>query len=62
LPFPSPEDPHDPGIKPRTPALQEDYSLLCEPQGKISGDHISERENYCHRDVYFYCLRDPENP
>ena len=33
LPFPSPEDLHDPGIKPRSPALQVD-SLLSEPPGK----------------------------
>ena len=24
--------------------MQEDYSLLFEPQGKISGDHISEKK------------------
>ena len=33
LPFPSPEDPPNPGIKHRSPALQAD-SLLAEPQGK----------------------------
>ena len=33
LPFPSPGDLSDPGIKPRSPALQAD-SLLFEPQGK----------------------------
>ena len=33
LPFPSPEDLPDPGIKPRSPALQAD-SLLTEPSGK----------------------------
>ena len=32
-PFPSPGDLPNPGIKPRSPALQED-SLLAEPQGK----------------------------
>ena len=31
LPFPSPEDLPDPGIEPRSPALQE-YSLSAEPQ------------------------------
>ena len=33
LPFPSPEDPSNPGIKPRSPALQAD-SLPPEPPGK----------------------------
>ena len=33
LPFPSPGDLPDPGIKPRFPALQAD-SLLSEPPGK----------------------------
>ena len=33
LPFPSPGDLPDPGIKPRSPALQAD-SLLPEPPGK----------------------------
>ena len=33
LPFPSPGDPLDPGIKPRSPALQAD-ALLPEPPGK----------------------------
>ena len=32
-PFPSPGDPHNPGIKPRSPTLQAD-SLPDEPQGK----------------------------
>ena len=33
LPFPSPEDLPDPGIEPRSPALQAD-ALLSEPLGK----------------------------
>ena len=33
VPFPSPGDLHDPGIKLRSPALQED-SLPAEPRGK----------------------------
>ena len=33
LPFPSPRDLPNPGIEPRSPALQED-SLLSEPTGK----------------------------
>ena len=35
LPFPSPGDPPDPGIKPTSPALQED-SLPPEPSGKLT--------------------------
>ena len=34
LPFPSPGDPLDPGIKPRSPALQAD-ALLPEPPGRM---------------------------
>ena len=37
LPFPSPEDFPDPGIKPWSPALQAD-SLLFEVQGSPSND------------------------
>ena len=33
-PFPSPGDPHNPGIKPRSPTLQAD-SLPAEPKGNI---------------------------
>ena len=36
LPFPSPEDLPDPGIKPGSPALQAD-SFTTEPQGKLLG-------------------------
>ena len=35
LPFPSPEDLPNPGVEPRSPALQAD-SLPSEPQGKLS--------------------------
>ena len=35
LPFPSPGDPHNPGIEPRSPALQAD-SLPSEPPGKLT--------------------------
>ena len=41
LPFPSPGDLSDPGIKPRSPALQAD-SLLSEPMQALrgqGGDH-----------------------
>ena len=40
LPFPSPGDLPDPGIKPRSPALQAD-SLLTELQGKPHINHSS---------------------
>ena len=38
LPFPSPGDLPDPGIEPRSPALQADV-LTSEPPGKISSVH-----------------------
>jgi len=44
LPFPSPGDPPDPGIKPRSPELQAD-TLSTEPPGKPS---ISQN-----RDTFF---------
>ena len=34
LPFPSPGDLPDPGIEPRSPALQAGFSLLSDPPGK----------------------------
>ena len=39
LPFPSPVDCPNPGIEPRSPALQTD-SLLAEPRGKFRGGHF----------------------
>ena len=41
LPFPSPVDLLDPGVEPRSPALQTD-SLLSEPPGSI---YIGNRKN-----------------
>ena len=38
-PFPSPGDFPNPGIEPRSPALQAD-SLPAEPEGKPSNEHI----------------------
>ena len=38
LPFPSPLDFTDPGMEPRSPALQED-SLQSEPPGKPTGTY-----------------------
>ena len=43
LPFPSPGDLPDPGIEPRSPALQAD-ALTSEPPGKHVEEGISERE------------------
>ena len=42
LPFPSPEESPDPGIEPRSPALQAD-SLLIEPPGKPSKDKVGDK-------------------
>ena len=42
LPFPSPGDLPDLGIKPRSPALQAD-SLLSEPQGKPLNKTLPEK-------------------
>ena len=39
MPFPSPGDLPDPGIKPRSPALQTD-SLPSEPPGKLHTGHV----------------------
>ena len=39
LPFPSPEDLPNPGVKPRFPALQAD-SLSAEPQGKLKNTGV----------------------
>ena len=39
LPFPSPEDLPNPGVEPRSPALQAD-SLPAEPQGKPTSSHV----------------------
>ena len=39
LPFPSPGDLPDPGIKPRSPALQAD-ALPSEPPGKLRSDYF----------------------
>ena len=52
LPFPSPGDLPDPGIAPRSPALQAD-SLPSESPGKAS--EISQRQILY--DIYFFCGR-----
>ena len=41
LPFPSPGDIPDPGIEPRSPALQTD-ALPSEPPGKTTGEYIND--------------------
>ena len=41
LPFPSPGDLPDPGIEPRSPALQAD-SLPTKPSGKLRFSHTHE--------------------
>ena len=46
LPFPSPGDLPDPGIKPRSPALQAD-ALTSEPQGKPFHSFMKVPYNYC---------------
>ena len=46
LPFPSPGDLPNSGLKPRSPALQAD-SLPAEPQGKPINKHISIQINLC---------------
>ena len=45
LPFPSPADLLDPGIKPRSPALESD-ALPSEPQGKepIDGQYLNQTD------------------
>ena len=45
LPFPSPGDFPDPGIKPRSPALQAD-SLSFEPPGKYKPEHLTARQDF----------------
>ena len=45
LPFHSPGDFPDPGIEPRSPALQED-SLSSEPPGKSKPEHLSARQDF----------------
>ena len=49
LPFPSPGDPPDPGIEPRSPALKAD-ALLSEPPGK-SPIIITQYKNWYKRDI-----------
>ena len=44
LPFPSPGDPSNPGIEPRSPALQAD-TLLSEPPGKPTTKYTNKQEN-----------------
>ena len=61
LPFPSPGDLPDPGIKSRSPALQAD-SLLSEPPGKPpSGKFLDllRGDNFCHRYSYIQVWRLP---
>ena len=50
LPFPSPGDLPNPGIKPKSPALQED-SVLPESPGKPYLNVISRKRGYTSRSV-----------
>ena len=45
LPFPSPGELPDPGIEPRSPALQED-SLLSEPLGKYLNRELNDDQEF----------------
>ena len=56
LPFPSPEDLPDPGIEPRSPALQAD-SLPSEPPGKPTGIYNPSIKRWC-----IQCRTAPNNP
>ena len=49
LPFPSPGGLPDPGIEPRSPALQAD-ALLSEPPGKPQKDKVVLKETAGHRE------------
>ena len=51
LPFPSPGDLPDPGIEPRSPALQAD-ALTSEPRGKPFHSFMKAPYNYC-ISIYF---------
>ena len=54
LPFPSPEDLPNPGIEPRSAALQED-PLPSELQGSPTQDtHIEERLADSHSNIFFF--------
>ena len=61
LPFPSPGDLPDPGIKPRFPVLQAD-ALPSEPPGKptsqvlLEGMHYGESVMYLHTSTVFQIL------
>ena len=52
LSFPSPEDLPNPGIKPRSPALQAD-ALLSEPPGKPNIHWITEKAREFQKNIYF---------
>ena len=47
LPFPSPGDLPDPGIKPRSPGLQAD-ALPSEPEGKALNAHVNNKRMTCY--------------
>ena len=53
LPFPSPRDPSNPGIKPRSPALQAD-SLPCKPPGKPH-DYLKTSAAPCMPNFSLFC-------
>ena len=51
LPCPPPEDLSNPGIEPRSPALQED-SLLSEPSGKTFQEYILFKISKIKHEIY----------
>ena len=56
LPFPSPGDLHDPGIKPRSPALQAD-SL---PTELLLFPEAYRRKVPCHKGFFWFLLQDTQ--
>ena len=52
LPFPSPEDLLDSGIKPRSPTLQADTSLS-EPPGKLLSPEVSYKNRKARKSASF---------
>ena len=61
LPFPSPRDLPDPGIKPRSPALQAD-ALPSEPPGKPLSGHVTHSRLYVSTLISQFVLRSASHP
>ena len=62
LPLPSPEDLPNPGIKPRSPALQADSLLLCHQGSHLANIILNEKKEKPTKSIFFKIRKKTRTP